>query len=63
MTFDELFAMKGFASNTEFASLVSSVKMDTAEEYEAFMKWRDEDGSKDGLLKLKFYEDKTYEFN
>lgn len=42
----------GFESEKEFHHLVASVDISTPEKSAAFKKWQDEDGSKEGLLKL-----------
>jgi len=42
----------GFEDEQEFFKLVSSVDLSTQEKREAFKKWQEEDGTKEGLIKL-----------
>ncbi len=52
MTFDELARKSGFESEKDFHATVASVDISTFQKYSAFKKWQDEDGTKEGLLKL-----------
>lgn len=49
---EEIIKEKGFESLVEFHKLVASVDLSTTEKRSAFKTWQDDDGSKDGLLKL-----------
>lgn len=42
----------GFTDHAELVDLVAKVDLSTTAKVEAFMDWRDTDGSKAGLLKL-----------
>lgn len=49
---DELLKELGFNDITEFNELVARADLSTPEKLAAFKKWRTEDGTKEGLLKL-----------
>jgi hypothetical protein len=51
MTDEDVKAL-GFAHLAEFCSMVASVDLSTPIQVSRFEKWRDEDGTKDGLLAL-----------
>lgn len=52
MTLEEIVRQKGFSSEKEFHELVAAVDLSVSENMQAFVKWRLEDGTKEGLLKL-----------
>lgn len=52
MTLDEIVKQSGFESEKEFHTMVASVDLSTSEKITAFKKWQNEDGTKEGLLKL-----------
>jgi hypothetical protein len=49
---EEMVKQLGFTDLNEFNKLVASVDLSTEDKIKNFKKWQDEDGSKDGLLKL-----------
>lgn len=49
---DAVVRQHGFRDLQEFNHLVSSADLTTPERFDAFMKWKLNDGTKDGLLKL-----------
>jgi hypothetical protein len=49
---EEIIKQYGFESMEEFNRLVSNVDLSTPDKLNAFKTWQNEDGSKDGLLKL-----------
>lgn len=51
-TLDELVRKAGFESEKEFHGLIASFDLSTPKKYSAFKKWQEEDGTKEGLLKL-----------
>lgn len=42
----------GFESDTELYRMLASVPMDTTQQKQAFLRWRETDGTKAGLEKL-----------
>lgn len=48
---DELAREMGFDSEEELHKLVGGADLSTTEKLEAFLKWKNEDGTKDGLLR------------
>jgi len=52
MSLENLVKEKGFENENEFHALVAGVHLSTQEKLDAFKKWQNEDGSKEGLLKL-----------
>ena len=46
----------GFESQREFNKLVSSVDLSSSQKMTAFWKWKEDDGSKEGILKLEMVE-------
>lgn len=51
MTFEELVIKKGFESEKEFHKLVSSPDISSPETFERFNQWKQNDGTKQGLIK------------
>lgn len=51
-TFGKLARNAGFESEKEFHSLVASFDISTPERRAIFKKWQEENGTKEGLLKL-----------
>jgi len=50
----DIFAKEhGFESGQEMSALIASIDLSTHDKLEVFEKWKREDGSKEGLLKLK----------
>ncbi len=49
---DELVKQMGFASGKEFFKMVSDADISTPDKLAEFQKWKDEDGTKQGLEKL-----------
>lgn len=49
---DDIAKLNSFESLSEMFGLIAKVKLDNAEDYNAFKKWRTFDGSKAGLLQL-----------
>ena len=47
----------GFESEREFHKLVSSVDLSSSQKIAAFKNWQNEDGTKEGILKLDMVED------
>lgn len=52
MNIDKLAHDMGFASPTEMSRLISRADLTTAEGRTAYLTWRNEDGTKAGLLSL-----------
>lgn len=50
---EEIVRKMGFESEKEFHSLVASVDLSTPENMKAFKDWQNNDGTKEGILKLK----------
>jgi len=53
---EELVAQLGFASEKEFFQMVSDADISTPDKLAEFQKWKDEDGTKQGLEKLMSHE-------
>jgi hypothetical protein len=49
---EQIVIQNGFASLKEFNHLVASIDLSNLEKLAAFEQWRDNDGTKEGLLKL-----------
>lgn len=45
---------KGFKGARDFHRHISAVDLSTPDKLAAYRKWREEDGTKEGMLKLKF---------
>jgi len=52
MELEDLVKKNGFESEREFHKLVSSVNLSSPQKMAAFKKWKEEDGTKEGILKL-----------
>lgn len=50
---EELVKECGFESLKEFNNLISNIDLSTAEKIKNFKDWQNNDGTKEGLLKLK----------
>ncbi len=50
---EELVKEMGFDNEQEFHKLVSNVDITDPIKMQKFLKWKEEDGTKEGLLKLK----------
>ena len=51
-SFEDMVRAGGFASAEEFHRMVSSVRLTSPGDIEAFKRWQREDGTKDGLARL-----------
>jgi hypothetical protein len=49
---EELVKQMGFGSLEEYHRLVANVDLSTLEKLNAFNEWKNEDGTKEGILKL-----------
>lgn len=49
---EEIILQYGFESLKEFNEMVANVDLSSMEKITAFKKWQEEDGTKEGLLKL-----------
>lgn len=49
---EEIVKEMGFDSLSEFNKLVSSVDISTPEKLKLFQQWKENDGTKEGLLKI-----------
>ena len=49
---EEIVKQLGFESEKEFHKMVSSVDLTISEKMKQFLAWRDNDGTKEGLLKI-----------
>jgi hypothetical protein len=52
MTEDEFFQAAGFKDAAEGHRLIASVDLSDRKSFEAFIVWKHQDGSKEGLLKI-----------
>jgi hypothetical protein len=52
MTEEEMFQEAGFESAAEGHKMIASVDLGSPEKLEAFKRWKFEDGTKEGLLKI-----------
>ena len=53
---EELVKECGFDSLNEFNKLIASVDLSSDEKIKLFKDWKENDGTKEGLMKLKFHE-------
>lgn len=52
MTLDEIARFNGFENEQEFHRLVAAVDISTPEKLARFTRWQEEDGTKEGLVRL-----------
>jgi len=52
ITMDMIAKANGFESSTEMQKLIMSIVIDTDEKYNKFIDWKENDGSKEGLMDL-----------
>ena len=58
MSLEEIVIELGFESEKEFHQLVSTTDISTPEKYNAFKSWQYNDGTKEGLLKVRWENEK-----
>lgn len=51
-TIDDIVLQKGFESLNEFYRLVANTDLSSTNKLASFRRWQNEDGTKEGLLKL-----------
>jgi len=52
ITMDMIAKANGFESSVEMQKLIMSIVIDTDEKYNKFIDWKENDGSKEGLMDL-----------